>query len=103
LTNTKFDAVVEAVRYQPDGNVDWVRAYLRRGPTFSDVILLDRQTVIEHIKAGKVFMSGKRIPRMASTFETSAPFRLVQKDGKDILTTSEGQPDHDQLADVPVI
>ena len=53
MARTTFDGVIEAVRYKPDGQVDWVRAYLRRGPTFSDRIMINRATLIENLKSGK--------------------------------------------------
>ena len=52
MAKVKYDGVIEAVHYAADGQVEWVRAYLRRGPAFSDRIMLDRQTLIEDLKAG---------------------------------------------------
>ncbi len=103
MAKPKFDGIVEAVHYKPDGQVKWVRAYLRRGPTFSDRLLIDRQELVDQLKAGKSFLAGKRIERMASTFETSVPLRLVQKDGRDILVTGETQSDRDRLEGVPLV
>jgi len=103
MARPKYDGVVEAVRYKPNGEIDWVRTYLRRGPTFSDHILLDRQALVEHIKAGKIFMAGKRIPQLASTFEVSSQIRLVQNQGKEVLISGDTRSDHDHLADVPLI
>jgi hypothetical protein len=103
MAKAKFDGVIEAVHYKPDGQVDWVRSYLRRGPTFSDRLLLDRQTLIEHLKAGKNYMVGQRIPRFASTFEVTAPVKVIKKDGKDIVVAGEASSDQDKLEGVPVI
>lgn len=103
MAKQKFDGVVEAVHYKPDGQVDWVRAYLRRGPTFSDYILLDRQTLIEHLKSGKKYMSGARVPLLASTFEVSEPIRVIQKDSQEILVTGDIQAGQDRLQGVPLI
>ena len=105
MAKPKFDGVIEAVHYSPEGRVDWVRTYLRRGPTFSDYILLDRQTLIERLRAGKNYMAGKRIPQLASTFEVTSPIRLIQKDGEDILVSGDAQAgtDKDHLENVPVI
>jgi len=103
MAKPKFDGIVEAVHYKPDGQVKWVRAYLRLGPTFSDRLLIDRQELVDQLKAGKSFLAGKRIERMASTLETSVPLRLVQKDGRDILVTGETQSDRDRLEGVPLV
>jgi hypothetical protein len=103
MARKKYDGVVEAVHYKPDGQIGWVRTYLRRGPTFSDYILLDRQTLIEHLKAGKRYLVGERVPQLASTFEVSEPLRVVQKDGKEIVVTGDLQADKDDLKGVPLI
>ena len=47
----KYDGVVEAVRYAPDGNLSIARVYERRGSTFSDYILLSRAELIRRIKS----------------------------------------------------
>ena len=103
MAKPKFDGVVEAVHYRPDGQIEWVRAYLRRGPIFSDRILLDRETLIEQLKLGKVYLAGKRIPQMAGTFDVSDPLRIAQKNGEEVLVTGEIQADQDRLASVPII
>jgi hypothetical protein len=103
MANTKFDGVIEAVHYKPDGQVDWVRSYLRRGPTFSDRLLIDRQTLIEHLKAGKNYMVGRRVLQFASTFEVTVPVKVVQRDGKDIILAGEGPSNQDHLEGVPII
>jgi hypothetical protein len=103
MAKPKFDGVVEAVHYKPDGQLDWVRTYLRRGPTFSDYILLDRQTLIEHLKAGKRYLAGERVPLMASTFQVTQPLRVLARDGKDIVVTGNVQAEQDCLEGVPLI
>jgi hypothetical protein len=109
MARIKFDGVVEAAHYGSDGQLVWVRAYLRRGPTFSDRVKLDRATVVEHLKAGKRYVAGKRLERLASTFEVSTPLKVLQKDGREILVTGELQSDgassavRDRLEGIPVI
>ncbi len=103
MQKKKFDGVIQAVHYAPDGRVAWVRAYIRRGPTFSDRILLDRCALVEHLKAGQRFFIGQRVPLMAGTFEITEPLRLIQKDENDILVTGLVEADQDHLAGVPVL
>ena len=79
LTRPKFEGVVEAVHYTPEGYVKWVRAYERRGPTWSDHILIDRQTLIERIKNGERFFSGERKEYLASEFEIGQPIRCFKR------------------------
>lgn len=103
MAKAKFDSIVEAVRYNPDGQVKWVRAYVRRGQTFSDIVLLDRQTLVEQLKSGKRIVAGRRIPLRASTFEVSKPLHLIQQDKQDILVTGDMTAHKDCLDGVPVI
>ena len=101
MAKQKFDGVVEAVHYKPDGQVDWVRTYLRRGPIFSDYILLDRQTLVEHLKSGKQYVAGRRIPQLASTFEVTKPLHVIRNDGEEILVTGDLRSNKDKLEGVP--
>lgn len=95
----KFDVVIEAVRYK-NGKIEVVRAYERRGPTFSDRILLDRKAMLERLKDGKRFVTGQRKQYLASTFEVGKPVKLVGQDGKQVVTTLPNA-DHDELEGVP--
>lgn len=103
MAKAKFDGIVEAVHYEPDGRVKWVRAYLRRGQTFSDIVLLDRQSLMEQLKSGKRIMAGKRIPLHASTFEVAKPLRLIRHDEQELLVTGDMNANIDCLEGVPVI
>jgi len=47
----KVDGVIEAVRYK-NGQIVIVRAYERRGATFSDHVLLERKTLLERLQKG---------------------------------------------------
>jgi hypothetical protein len=96
---TKFDGVIEAVRYK-SGKIDIVRAYERRGATFSDRVLLDRKTLIERIKQGKHFITGERKEFLASTFEVGKLVNLIGADDKQIITTRD-QSERDELEGVP--
>ena len=95
----KFDGVIEAVRYK-SGKIDVVRAYERRGATFSDRVLLDRRTLMERLKKGKHFMTGQRKEFWASTFDVGKPVKLSGADDKQVVTTLD-QADHDELEGVP--
>jgi len=103
MAQTKYDGIIQAVRYNDQGQVDWVRAFLRRGPTWSDYMILDRATLINQMKSGKRFAAGKRIPQMASTFEITAPIRLSQVDGQEVLVSGDIQADQDRLDGIPLL
>jgi len=95
----KFDGVIEAVRYK-NGQIVTARIFERRGSSFSDRLLMDRKELLERIKSGKKFVTGKRKTPLASTFETGKPVQVLSRDGKEILTTRE-QAEHDELEQVP--
>jgi hypothetical protein len=95
----KFDGVIEAVRFK-NGKIELVRAYERRGATFSDHVLLDRKTLLERLKDGKHFVTGQRREFLASTFEVGKPVNLAGNDDRQVVTTAS-QEDHDELEGVP--
>jgi len=103
MAKNKVDGIIESVRYTPDGQVDWVRAHLRNGKIYTDWVILERDKLIQEIKAGKEFQTGKRLPYMGGMFELKAAVKVIQENGKDILVVGDKQASHDHLEDVPVI
>ena len=95
----KADGVIEAVRYK-NGKIEIVRAYERRGPTYSDRVLLDRKTLLDRLSQGQHFVTGQRREYLASTFDIGKPVNLAGNDDKQVLTTA-AQGDHDELEGVP--
>ena len=95
----KFDIVIEAVHYK-NGKIDMVRVYERRGPTFTDRILLDRKTMIELMKQGKHVVTGQRKEYLGGMFDVGKPVKLAGQDSKQVVTTSD-ETDHDELEGVP--
>jgi hypothetical protein len=98
MAKSKYDGVVVAVRYASEGQVDWVRAYQRRGPTWSDHRMLSRQELIDLLNKGHRIVTGARVKQMASTFETGEPLRLVEENGLSFLVSGSpragGSGDH---------
>jgi hypothetical protein len=97
----KIDGVIEAVRYNRNGQIALVRAYERRGVTFSDRVLLDRKTLLERLKAGKKFTTGQRKEFLASTFEIGKAIKALSKDSKEFITTREVASQRDELEETP--
>lgn len=95
----KLDGVIEAVRYK-NGQIMLVRAYERRGFTFSDWVLLDRKALMERLQKGKKFVTGSREDLMASTFKTQKPVILVKENGHEYIATREDSK-RDELENVP--
>lgn len=97
----KFDGVIEAARYTPDGRLVMVRGYVRRGAAFSDHVLIDRETLVARLKNGKKYLTGQRTNLMAGTFQTSRQVRLAGSNGHEVISTS-AQTERDLLEEVPV-
>lgn len=97
-----IDGVVETVRYSKNGEIVCVRAYERRGPTYSDVQILSRDDLINKINSGMVFYTGSRIPLEASTFVTSSEIRIAKNNGRQIIHTENASADTDLLPGVPI-
>ena len=102
MAGKKYDGVIEAVRYAPDGRISTVRVYERHGPVFTDRLLLSREALVDRLKSGKVFVAGRRKPYLASTFDVFNRVRLLQNDGQEIVASENETADHDQLKDVPL-
>lgn len=94
---TRFDGVIETVRYAPDGQIEVARAYERRGAAFSDHVLIGRAALVERLKQGKKFVTGQRKPNLGGMFEIGAGVVLAG----DVITTQPGA-NHDFLDAVPV-
>jgi hypothetical protein len=98
---TKYDGVVEAAHYTPDGQIAWVRFYERRGFVFTDSFMLKRQGLIERLESGERIFTGKRKPYFGSDFYVKDAVQLVNHNGEQVITTSGKQSEKDNLEDVP--
>jgi hypothetical protein len=93
----KFDIVITTVRYAPDGKIEMVRAFERRGAAFSDHVLISREALLEKIKNGRKCVTGQRKEFLGGMFDIE---KTVQIAGDFISTeTSAGQ---DRLQNVPI-
>jgi hypothetical protein len=99
----KLDGVIEAAHFNPDGKLAWVRAYERRGPTWSDVVLLDRDALVQRLKQRKRFYVGSRREYWASQFDLTLPVRLVENYRSEVLVTGRGGSQKDRLDGIPVV
>ena len=102
MAQKKLDGVVEAVRYTTEGQIWLVRVYERRGPTFSDRILLTRQELVDRLKAKKRFFIGRRLQFLASTFDVTFPVRLEGKAGNEMLVSGSQTSESDHLEGAPL-
>lgn len=101
MAKKKFDAVLEAVRLNEDGQVEIAKIFERRGIIFSDHFLVDRNELIKRIKNGQKIMTGKRQYKMGSVFDTDKEVRVVSTKGKDVLALGNESSDRDSLQSIP--
>ncbi len=101
----KVHGVIEAVHLDTEGRLVWVRAYERRGPTWSDVVLLDRAELIQRLKAGKRFYAGVRRENWASEFDLGVRLRLKEIHRGAYLVAGESRGDipADSLEGISVV
>ncbi len=103
MAKINYDGVVEAAHFKPDGQLDWVRVYERRGAVFSDRVLLNREAFIKQLKAGKRYMVGERIFNMGGKFNVTQPVHLLQRDGKQEIVVGDATASMGELAGLPII
>lgn len=98
MAKSKFDVVIEAVRYTLAGEISLARAYERRGPTFGDHVLLTREQLIQLLQTKKRLVTGIRVEYLAGTFAVTGEVRLVGAH----ITTRRDDPGRDLLENVPL-
>jgi hypothetical protein len=101
----KVDGVIEAAHFGPDERLAWVRCYERRGPTFSDLVLLDRAALVERLKKRKRFYVGKRREFLASEFDLGVRIRLAQTPHGNFLIAGQGNENipQDHMEGIPLV
>jgi len=99
----KIDGVIEAVKYNKDKSIDWVRFYERRGYAYSDRLLLGREQLINRLDAGELFYTGQRTQYQGNTFNTQKKVITEDRNGNRIVLTEGAENEHDHLEGVPVL
>lgn len=103
MERVKYDGVLEAAHFKPDGQLDWVRVYEKRYSAFSDRILLSRADFIKQLKAGKHYMTGERIPYMGGKFSVNQPVLLQLKNSIPVIVVGNARSSSDDLSGVPIL
>lgn len=98
MRRSKYDGVIEAVRYAPNGRIALARLYERRGSVWSDRILLDRRELTERLQQGKRLVTGHRMLYRGCTFETGS---LIHLNGENIVTIDRSAG-RDNLTSIPI-
>ena len=103
MSKIDYDGVLETAHFTPDGQLDWVRVYVRRGVVFSDCLLMNRQAFIEQLKAGMRYRVGERIHNMGGKFNVTQSVHLLLQDGNPVIVVGDARTAKDELTGVPII
>jgi hypothetical protein len=100
VARKKFDLIIVGARYASDGRIEWVRAFERRGPTFSDHLLINREDLKMRLENGEKVVTGLRKIYEASTFDVKHEVSLTPSAA---IVTGGQSGNKDIIADTPVI
>ncbi len=104
MRKQKIDGVMECVRYKPNGEVEWVRAYERRGATYSDHLLLKRETLIEKTQIRQKIYGGEPHFTDGEHLRCNLARSPVPKQEiREVLVTGDIQSNQDRLEGIPII
>jgi tRNA U55 pseudouridine synthase TruB len=101
MAKKKYDAVLEAMRVDEDGQLQIARIFERMGVVFSDYFLVDRDQLIQRLKNGQKILTGKRQYKMGSVFDTGDEVRVISSNGNDVLVVGSESDNQDHLKSVP--
>lgn len=102
MTQNKFDYLVEAIHLDAAGKLENVRLYERRGPSFSDRIIISREQLVRQLKAGKKVVAGSRQAYLASTFSLTGDIMLSGSKDSPVLVLGEEPANEDSLPGIPI-
>jgi hypothetical protein len=97
------DLIIEAAHYKPNGQIDSIRAYERRGKTYSDCTLYTLNDLLDLIQKGKQVVVGQRVPHMASTFINTIPSELLNKSGQLTIVNDNRSGDRGKPVKIPAL
>jgi len=102
IRQKKFDGVIEAVHYAPNGQIDWVRAYERKGFVFTDWLKIDRPALVERLKNGARFFVGQRKAFLGNDFDIADAVRIEGEEGSEVVIAGKAKGEQDNLKGVPI-
>ncbi|HET7012018.1 MAG TPA: hypothetical protein VFI11_14675 [Anaerolineales bacterium] len=92
----KLDVVVVAARYAPDGNLALAQVYERRGQVWTDLVLFDREDLVQRLRAGKRVAAG--VPaQVPGDFEVRESVRLSGVNGRAVVRAEGATSTTDDL------
>ena len=92
----RLDIVVVAARYDLLGKLTVAQGFERRGHVWSDLILVDRDTLIRNLRSRRRVAVAVPTP-VPGDFEIVARVRLELKNGVEILASNSAHADQDHL------
>jgi hypothetical protein len=96
----KVDVVVVSARYTSEGHVHQVQAYRRLGPVWSDLVLLSREELLNHLRAGARIVTGGPLG-IPGDFRIDASVRCQRVNGSERLVI-QGRKTEDETLGVPL-
>ena len=103
IRKKSFDGVIVGARYTSEGKIKWVRAFERHGFVFTDRLLMDRNTLIENLRTGKKFKTGKRLVYQGNDFDVWEDIKLLEEEEDSVIVVGDKQSKEDFLGDLPII
>lgn len=98
-----YDGVVVAARYSLQGEIEWVRAFERHGFVFSDLVMMDRKTLVENLRDGKRYKTGERMTYWGNDFKINEDICLIESDGGSVIIAGGTSSNQDFLGSLPII
>ncbi len=92
IARKKFDTILLAVRYEPQaGRLAMARGIERRGAVWTDLKLLDRQTLLQRLQQGHRIATGRQA-ELAGDLEITGSVRLDQANGDRMVLRAGAAP-----------
>ncbi len=99
MPRKQIDGIIEAVRYAPDGKIEFVRLHQRQGSVWSDHLLLARPALVKRLQEGQKLYTGQRKQYLGNQVEAHQPISLVNG----VIVSGKGDGRRDLLEGVPVL
>jgi hypothetical protein len=97
ITRKPVDVVLVAARYEGSSSrISLTQAYERRGPIWSDLLLLDREQLIARLRSKKRVFTG-RARDMSGDFDVSSAVRLLEAAGASVVRANGRDAPGDDL------
>jgi hypothetical protein len=93
---SKAELVLVAARYGDDGRLDVARGYARHDQVWSDVRLIDRDTLVDLLRSDRRVATAV-VEGLGADFSLQAPVELRQTNGRDQLLAKGSSAPNDDL------